>query len=367
MPKINDRIDNLTLFFAIVAIIVETGLLVAPRVLAEEAGASAWLSVIISFFPAMAAAFLMVRLSQLFPGEEFTAYSRKIIGKWGGVALSLFFASYWIINNGRIVRSFADIIKTTLLFRTPLEIIMLSFLIVAAYLARGGIKAIARFCVIAFIISIPIGIILVLTTYQNWDFSNLLPIMEKGWPKVILAGLLVIGQSEGLESILFLLPFVKKPQKSLSYSLAGVVFASSLLFLVVLATLLNFGVTETVRLTIPGISLIQSAELPGRFLERLGSLYITIWILIVFPTVVAFLYLPSIVLAQTFKLPEPRPFVLLLIPLVYLIAIIPPNLITVFRLSETMQWINTGAILILPLLLYGIARLRGLKPGGNGC
>jgi spore germination protein len=362
MQKGNEQIDNLSLFFVVAAIIVETGLLLAPRVLARQAGADAWLAAIIAFIPALTACFFMIRLGQLFPGERFTSYCRKIAGKWLGIVICLMFVSYWTVNNGRILRNFSDLIKTTLLFQTPLEIIMLSFLICAAYLARAGLKSMAKFSVIAVIASVPIGALLLLATYRDWDFGNLLPFMEKGWLKVALTGVFVIGQSEGLESLLFILPFVSQPKKAMPYGLAAISLAQLLMFFVVTTTLLDFGVGEATRLTAPGLSLIQSVELPGRFLERLGSIYLTVWIIIVFPTPAFFLYLPSLVLADTFKLKDYRPLVLLLLPVVYVIAILPPNLLTVFKASEHIQWVNLGFIAILPPLLYLIARLRGFKP-----
>ncbi|MCL6590317.1 MAG: endospore germination permease [Firmicutes bacterium] len=365
MTQANDRIDNLSLFFLIIAIIVETGLLLAPRILVQAAGAGAWLSVAMALLPLACASFFMARLGQLFPNEPFSSYCGKIVGKWPGILLNFFFTGYWIVNNGRILRNFSDIIKTSLLFRTPLEVVMLSFLIPAAYLARCGIKTLARFAVIAVIISIPIGGLLVFASYQAWNFSNLLPWMEKGWLKTALAGFFIVGQSEGLESILFLLPFLKRPQKALPYTLAATAFTLSLMFMMVSATLLEFGASYTLRLAVPGITLIQSVELPSHFLERLGSIYMAIWILIVFPTVAAFLYLPSIVLAGTLKMPEPRPFVLLLLPIVYLTAILPPDITAVFKLSEMIKWFNMVAILVLPAILFVIAKLRGYKPGGN--
>ena len=359
----NDRINNLGPFFLTVAIIIETGILAAPRTLAEEVKSDAWLTVIFALFSALTCCFFIVRLVQLFPGEHFTTYIGKVIGKTPGILLSFGFILYWLINGGRIIRRFADIVKTTLLFQTPTEVIILSFLLLSVYLARGGIEPMARFCTIAVIASVPIGAILVFSTYQDWNLYNLLPILESGWSPVLSSGIRQLGLLEGLEALLFLIPFVNKPRKSLPYCFAGVLVVHLMLFLVTFAALLDFGTTETMRLAYPGISLIQSVEIPGRFLERLGSIYVTVWILILFPTMVFFLYLPSLTLSQICKKSEYGPFTLLLLPLIYLVALLPANTVQLFEFSKVLTWINWGFLGIIPPSLYIIARIRGYNHG----
>jgi spore germination protein len=359
----NDRINNLGIFFLTVAILIETGVLAAPRTLTEEVRSDAWLAVIFILFAALTSCFFIVRLSQLFPGEHFTTYIGKIIGKTPGILLSVGFILYWLLNGGRIIRTFTDIIKTTLLFRTPIEVIILTFLLISAYLARGGIEPMVRFSTIAVIASVPTGAILVAATFKDWNLSNLLPIFDKGFVPVLSSGLRQLGLIEGLESLLFLIPFARKPGKSLPYCFAGVLVVHLLLFLITLTSLLDFGTTETMRLTYPGISLIQSVEIPGRFLERLGSIYVTIWILILFPTIVFFLYLPSLTLSQVCKKSEYRPFVLLLLPIIYLVAMLPANTIQLFEFSKDLTLMNLGFLGIIPPSLYAIARIRGYKHG----
>lgn len=357
----NDRIDNSALYFLIVTIIIESGILEGPRVLAKEAGASAWLVALFNVVPVLTSCFFLVRLGQLFPGETFPEYSRKIVGPWLSYLCCFILIGYWLVTNGRVLRSFSGLIKTFILFRTPIEVVMITFLLAAAYLARGGIEAIARFATIATIISVPIGILLILTTYGQWDVNHLLPLFEKGWQPVVVDSIKNLSVWEGLESLLILLAFVRKPEKSLPYCIGGVLTVSFLYSFTIIATLLSFGPQETARLTIPGVSLIQSAVLPGRFLERLGSIHATIWIIILFPTVVAFLYLPGLVLAKLFRPHEVRPLIFFFIPIVYLIALIPPNREAVFALNQFMVPVNLGIIGGSPAVFYLIARLRGYK------
>lgn len=355
----NDRIGHRGLFFLVSAIIIEIGILNAPRIFAEAVGSDAWIVVILNYIPILTACFFIVRLAQLFPEESFTSYSAKLVGRWMSTILTLIFVVYWILNGGRVVRVFADLLKTTLLFRTPIELIILSFLVLAAYLARAGIEPQARFAGMAVIISIPLGVLLVLATYTDWDFTNLLPLLERGVRPVAMASAKSLGQLEGLESLLFLLAFVQKPKKALPYCLGAVTLVNTLVLIITTTALLDFGAVETARLAFPGINLIQSVEIPGGFLERLGSLYVAIWILILFPTTVAFLYLPSIALAQVFRLSDARSFVPLLIPFVYATALIPANRGQVLAFAEALTPINIILIGILPIILYLVAHLRG--------
>lgn len=363
MLKENHQIDNLSFFFLLVAIMIEFGVLIAPQTIAEEAGSGAWLSLVISYIPSLLACFFVVRLAQLFPGESFFTYSPKIVGKWLGTLLTLVYIVYWLIIGARVVRVFAGLLKSTLLFRTPIELIILLFLLLAAHLARGGVEPIARFSVMAVLISIPLSFILVLLTYSDWDLSNLMPVFENGLIPVTVAGFKFLGQIEGLESILFLMAFVRQPKKSMPYAIAAIFLTVTVVLMVTMASLLDLGIAESKRLIFPAINLIQSVEIPGRFLERLGSIYSAVWIFILFPTTVAFLYLPSLALMNVFRLSDFRSFVPLLIPVVYLISLIPASTAEVFSLIRFMNPINIFLIGVLPLLLFIIARLRGFGKG----
>lgn len=361
----NDRIDHRTLFFILISLIIEYDMLTTPRTLILSAGAGAWLAWGFAILPILAAGFFLVRLGALFPGESFPSYSRKIVGPWLGTLLSIILVLYWLLNGGRILRSFADLIKIFLLFRTPIEVVILTFLLTAAYLARGGIEAIGRFSVLTVIISLPFASLLLLTTFKFWDTSNLLPLLEKGLKPVFFSGIKLLEGFEGLESLLVILAYVKKPQQSLSPVLAALVILMIVSLFVTMATPMVLGVGVTTRLAVPGVSLIQRAELPGRTLEHLGAIFANIWILIFYPTIVFFLYLPSVVLAEVSGLSQYKPFVLLLIPVFYLISILPANQLEVMGMIKFMTPINLGIIGLLPVTLYLIARIRGYKPGGE--
>lgn len=60
-------------------------------------------------------------------------YNGRIVGKGIGVCLSLLLILLWLVTSARVVRSFADVLKLFVLPNTPIEVIILTMLLVSAY------------------------------------------------------------------------------------------------------------------------------------------------------------------------------------------------------------------------------------------
>ena len=124
-----------------------------------------------------------------------------------------------VLISARIVRVFADIIKVFILVETPVEVMILSMLLVSVYITRHGLEPIARMAELLFPLMV-IAILLV-TFFALWNIDklNLLPIFGAGvWPSIVAGLKASFFDLQMKVSFLLLLPFLLKPRNALKIS-----------------------------------------------------------------------------------------------------------------------------------------------------
>ncbi len=359
----NDRITPFELAVLMVIVTLEMGVTTFPRTMTEKVGTESWLIPLPGFLFSLLAVYFLVRLSKLFPGKTFVEYSQEILGSIIGKLFVIIVIAFWVSTSARILRQFADVMKVNLLFRTPIEVIIFSMLLFAAYPARYGIEPMARLAIIVAFVTIPVGLFLFAFVIPQAKFDNLLPVFAQGPLLLLKAGFLSVGSLEGIELLLVLLPFITQPRKSLKASTWALAVLWSIIFIVNGVVLAVFGEKEVMYLLRPGLTIIQTIELPTLFVERLSSVYVATWVALIFPSISMFLFLASTSLAKLFGLKEQKILIYPLTPVIFALAILPSNVLEVENIANFLEQIGVFIIGIMPLFLFLIAKIR--KKGGS--
>ena len=84
--------------------------------------------------------------------------------------------------------------------------------------------------------------------------------------------------------------------------------------------------------TWPTLELMRSFEIPGLIFERFESLLLVIWIMQIFTTFTITYYAAALGMAQLFK-KKIHPFIYGLIPIIYVIAMVPKISMTFLNLA----------------------------------
>lgn len=357
----NDKISLRQLQILVILVLLSSNSLRIPHKTADLVEHNGWMLIVIGIFITLFFLYLITRLARKFPDKTFADYSKIILSKPIGGLLSLVFAAKLIVFVGLELRAFGELVKQTLLFETPIEIIIMSMLFVVAFLARKGYECRARISeIIIFLAFVPIVIVL-LFAMKNVQLSNLAPVLA-GESKDFLTGsyktALLFG---GIELLLLSYPFVRNKKgifKAISQSVLIVGVAA--IFLTVI-TIGIFGAKETARQIWPVMSIMQVVEVPGAFIERQDALMMSFWILTVFTLINAYLYFSSLIVSRVFETKEMHYINLILLPIIYVISLIPDNVPSVYEMIDQLQ-MYTGIIFLLPvpLLLLIIAKIRKL-------
>ncbi|OIK07652.1 spore gernimation protein [Bacillus sp. MUM 116] len=356
LPHPKDQITTSQAASIVINAILGTGILTLPRASVDKVQTpDVWITVLIGGLLAILAGIVIVKLGQQFPKKTFYLYSQDIVGKWVGRFLGLLVTGYFIATSGFQIRSLTEVTKFLLLEETPNWAIILPFMLVGLYLIIGGINPIARHFDIILPITVVLFLLAIFLSFKIFEFENLRPVLGAGVIPVLKGVKTTALSFTGPEVMLFLVAFMREPNKAVKAVIVGITIPLILYIITVIMVIGALTADEVVTRTWPTLDLIRSFEISGLIFERFESLILAIWIMQMFTIYTIAHYGAALGLAQIFK-KNIHPIMVGLVPVIYLISVIPKNLNDVFKLGDD---IGNAALLlfgVMPLLLLIIAK-----------
>ena len=360
------KISNFQLRALIITTIIGTGILSLPSSVARELNNDGWLAILISGLISILIVVLLNKLTRLYPRKTYFEFGKEIIPAPLFNIISLITIAYFLIILAFEVRIFAEVMKVYLLEVTPTEFIIITMLLVTVYIARSDISTLGRMAVMIVPLIIVVTAIIVFAVLPKIDFTNVLPLLRvdlKALPKAIFS---TAFSYVGYEIILIAMASVDEPNKSLGYSVKGIAFVMIIYLVTFFITLSEFGVHELKRQVWPSITLMREIDLPGFFIENIDAIIMTLWILVIFGTMGPIMYASGVALSKVFNTKKHDFFILPLVPIIYLLSLIPENLSkTYMYMEKTTNYLAIFVIFIFPLGLYIISLLKRKGKGGR--
>ena len=113
----------------------------------------------------------------------------------------------------------------------------------------------------------------------------------------------------------------------------------------------------TSKMLYPTMSLARSITFPGAFAERFDILFGVLWVLAAFSATSISYYIASLSITRLLKLKNYRPFIFILLPLVYITAIMPQNIYQMNQIIEIAGYL--GMIMTsIPIPLLAIIWIK---------
>lgn len=363
----NDRVNNSQLSIFIILTVVGVGIFSLPRLVAESANEDGWIATIVGGCIALANFYVVSRLVNRFPDDTLVEMAEKTLGRFIGVLMLAIFWLYALSISSMTLRIFGEVIKMSILLRTPIEVIDISLLILILWLARGGIEPIVRFDEVVFpIIMFTLAFILAFAIPRS-DFSNILPTMRSGILRLLDGAYKSTYSYAGYEFILLIVPFIKKPGKVFKSGAIALAVIGALYVLTVILSFAKFGVLDTKKLIWPTLTLIRSIEVPGSFVERLEGIVMTQWILLAYTTIVPLAFCLSLVPSRLLKHREFKHFCPAVIPVIYVLSLMPSNIVEAYKyLDFITNYLEAPAVFLLPVMLLIVSSIRKVGISKNG-
>ncbi|MFC5448980.1 GerAB/ArcD/ProY family transporter [Paenibacillus aestuarii] len=288
--------------------VMSTIILTIPRLMVEFAKQDAWLSVIPSTTTGFISIWVMITLSNRYPGLTIIQYSSKIVGKWLGMCIGLYYIYFWFISISAITKQHTFFISTLLLPNSPSYIGSLTVLILAGLAVYAGIEVIARSNEFLTVLMLFFWFPLFIMSIEQADPGQIKPVLGEGlWP-VIQGSFSPAGAYMNQLFILgWLLPYLDQQKKAYKTSLMALVGICILVFAVVLITITVLG-PLTSKLNYSFLNVIQYAAVEGSF-ERLESIAVTMWVMGSFAKISLALFILCLSINQLFGFHNYREFI----------------------------------------------------------
>jgi spore germination protein len=345
--------------------VIAIAVLTLPRTLAKTTNfIDGWISLLIAGVAIILLTGITVKLASRFPNQTFFTYASAICSKPVAAVLTVLFVIHFIVTAAYETRYITIIAKQYLLDRTPAEIIALVFLLIVVYAVAGSRVGIIRLNLLFFPIILFVALLVILLNIPNFDAKHLTPFFTTSWKGYWQGAKESFISLSGFEIFFFYTALVNRPKKVTKYAMMGASIPIGLYLIVYIVSVGVFTADTTATLVYPTVELAKEAEVPGGFFGRLESLFFTIWIMAIFNTASIAFDVALLAIGSLFKRIKKITFIFIFTPIIYLIAMLPQNFNEVQVFQKFIIFSGTILIILLPIVLLLLAKVRGIK--GNG-
>lgn len=352
------KISHIQLRGLIVSNVIGVGVLALPNTLAEPVGNNGWLVLIITGGLFIGLFLLYDQIFKLYPGKDFFEIVKETLGFFYYPSLMIMFI-YFILTAAIVARILGELMKIFLLQSTPIGVIILVFILACSYLASYEIDSIGRLGYFIYPIIIVFTIFIVVMSLPKADFTNMLPVLQTDTKSIIKGVGVTLFSFYGIEISLFAIPFVEERDKTLKSGVLAIITITLIYIVLGIMTLTHFSIEQIKSIVYPILMLARQLDLPGFFLENLDGVVIALWVLVVFATMVPTYFAAAKILSKAFNTKKHMYFVLGLIPIIFIISLLPENFIQLFEILEKYQNIFAFiSLLVIPVSVLISASIR---------
>ncbi len=191
-------------------------------------------------------------------------------------------------------------INSQFLYKTPIWVISIVFIIPLAYSLFKGINAVSRTSLLLFYVVVMIIIFIILGISGGVDLENLKPFFNNGVGSIFIGALIMVAYN--VLPLFFLLIIPKNmlndysPKKSLIFYFLAMLSIINGAFM----TIGIFGLEMSLLYEYPEFHLLKKVQI-GNFIDRVESILSMEWILALFVLIMVALYFVTRTFEQTFK------------------------------------------------------------------
>ena len=347
----------------LVSTIIGVGVLALPLFAVRAADSGAPFVTLLGVLLAFIGLLLITVLGMRFPNQSVIQYSEDIIGKWlawiGSVLIIVFFA----VLTSLTAREFGEVVVTSVLQSTPVEVTVIVMLLLAAISTRNEITTFAYIHTFYTpLLLIPVLLIVALSL-KNAEAINLLPVWGNDQKGMMKGTLTIAALFQGTFVLTAVIPSMKRPEKAMKASVWGMLIAGGLYIVIVGAAVSVFGSEEIKELLWPTLELAKATSLPANILERLDAAFLAVWVTAVFTTLFSSYFLTIYSLSKLFRFREHKLFSYFILPFVFVMAMLPQSIVQMYEIIENVGRIGLYLTIGYPGLLLIISILR--KKRGN--
>lgn len=298
----------------------------------------------------------MIWLISKFPNENLFRINEILLGKVFGKSINFLLVLHFTLFLASVIGIYMQLIQTTALQEQKITIPVFFFLLLLLYIVNGGIKHIARFCILAFFLTLPMLYVLRWVLPEG-EITHVLPFFNYSMHDVIIAmkdGYLSIL---GYELIMFFYPFIADKKQAFKHVVVGIWITIVLALIVTIMSVMYFSEWQLKNVEFSVLHLFKSGEFS--FLERVDILGVTLWVILVLTTVSTYLWC-AVKGMESLQSAKKQSHAFILAILIFVIIVIPFSHEMRMKIYEVS---NNAAffLLVWPIVLILVYLIRKKK------
>lgn len=325
-----------------------------------------WISLIIAFLIGFIPIILFNALLNIEPSLSFTQLTKKYCGKILGTLINILLIASVLFHASIVLWNLCNFINSQFLFKTPVLVIGILFMIPVIYTVSKGLKTIGRTAMVLFLMSLVIYFITFISLISKLEISNIFPILENGITPVLDGSLIQLSYS-----VLAIFPLLIIPKNDISDNkkirsslLKMYVFTFITMFIVMFLILTIFGYPLANLYQYPEFNILKTVNI-ANFFQRVESILAFQWLFDLAVGLMVFVYFLKTATQETFKFKNKFNNILILIIsilMIYISSIIfKNNTIAYDFLGKTYKYVRLVILFFIPLTIYIITKLRKNK------
>lgn len=366
-----DKITSYQAFALLYSTLFGVGVLTLPRDVGEQAGNDLVWVILLSGILVLVMVYLIGLLCRRFPGMTVIQFSAEILGsgkrEWIGRILSIPFilmvVVFFILGVATVLRIFGETIASTMLRHTPLEAILLVFILTAAFGAGSNVGIIAKLNEFLFPITLAPFLLMLFAAFQRGDITNVLPLFQIDPSKIFTAVLRGAYAYAGYLVIMMFAGFYQDPGRMKKIHTVSLLTVIASYWYLCVISLVVLGVDEINRIMFPVLEVAKSVKLEDMFFERIEAAILSIWLVAAYTSILNLYSAFVQVIIEFFQLSEKyrRWIAFLTMPGFILLAMIPKNVPQIGKYAEFVGVYEIVVSLFIPLFLLLVAVIRRKK------
>lgn len=325
-----------------------------------------WISVIIAFLAGLIPFALFYALLNFDPSLNIVKLTKKYCGKFFGTIINLIFICSLTFHASIVLWNLSNFINSQFLFKTPILVISIFFMLPVVYTVSKGFKTIGRTSLILFLMTIIIYIITALSLFSKINLSNLFPMFENGFMPVLDGALVSFSYSAIAIYPLLIIPKNDiKENNKLGKSLLKFYLINFIsMFIVVFFIITIFGSPLTNLYQYPEFHILKTVNV-ANFFQRVESILAFQWLFDFAVGLMVFIYYLKTAIQQTFNFENKGNNILILIIsaiVIFLSTIIfKNNTIAYDFLGKIYKYVRVVILVFIPFIVYIVALIRKNK------
>ena len=343
--------------FLVQNVMIGVALLTLPNLLSSVGYSQWWLPLLFALI-ANLLVIPMIWLLSRYKEDNLFAIHEKLLGKWLGKSINVLLVVYLLVLIASVSEGYLDLIQVVALPDRTTTWPLLLFMLVLVYIVSGGIKSIARYCIMSFFLAT--GIIYFLKWgMTDGDIRHALPLLNFSPQELWTATKKGFISMAGFELILFYFPYIIHQRRAFKQVSLGIWICAILYLATVLVSVMYFSIWQLENVLYPVLYLFNAVKLS--FLERVDVLAISLWVFFVLTTASAYLWVAQRGI-DSIRASEKKIHLYILAIILYLFINIPFPKEFEKVLYERVYYVNYG-FMLWPIVLCVIHLLKPKKEG----